>query len=437
MFAPSAALRSLRRVVVPGVALAFAPAALAGNVLTVGGTGGDFSDIQSAVTAAADGDVILVRSGTYPGFAIGDRSLSVVADSAATVVLTSQVAIQGVSSGKKIVLAGLSVQSLAAGNDAFLYLNGNAGSVRVQSCDFGRSDMRHGYAVYDQVSSDVAFVDCTLQGADGYYADGSGFHYGGGHGWTALWVVGGQVALYDCDVDGGLGEDGEDQLGISGGAGGFGCFLQEGAFLFSSGTTFRGAHGGDGSSAFACTDDPAGDGGDGGDGIGSLGGVHVALLDCTTVAGAAGAGGTDTCGPGGSPGLAGSAIDLGASSTLDQLPGSARRLVMPTPVRESTPIALTLTGVPGEVVYLTMWTDTRFLYSPAMSGTLLEKAPLIRRVRLGVIPATGTLIKNVALPDLGPGVQGKTYFFQAYFLGPANAVTLGSPAFVVELDSAF
>ena len=110
---------------------------------------------------------------------------------------------------------------------------------------------------------------------------------------------------------------------------------------------------------------------------------------------------------------------------------------MPSPVRESTPVHVTLIGEPGEMAYLTMWADARFSYSPAMSGVLLEKAPLIRRVRLGIVPAAGVLDTNVMLPDLGPGVQGKTYFFQAYFLDPANVVTLGSPAFVVALDSAF
>jgi hypothetical protein len=44
---------------------------------------------------------------------------------------------------------------------------------------------------------------------------------------------------------------------------------------------------------------------------------------------------------GGSPGTAERRSILGGASTLDQLPLSARKLVMPTPVRESTPIHVT------------------------------------------------------------------------------------------------
>ena len=112
---------------------------------------------------------------------------------------------------------------------------------------------------------------------------------------------------------------------------------------------------------------------------------------------------------------------------------------MPTPVRESTTIPVTVRGWPGDTAYLTMWGDTRFLNWP-YTGVLLEKGPLLRRVRLGVVPPNGEITTNIMLPDLGPGVQGKTYFFQAYFQHTQSGGTLtaiGGPAFVVVLDSAF
>src|SRR5688572_7456427 len=41
---------------------------------------GQYTTIQPAVDAAVDGDVILVRSGTYPGFTIDQRRVFVIAD---------------------------------------------------------------------------------------------------------------------------------------------------------------------------------------------------------------------------------------------------------------------------------------------------------------------------------------------------------------------
>ena len=84
-----------------------------------------------------------------------------------------------------------------------------------------------------------------------------------------------------------------------------------------------------------------------------------------------------------------------------------------------------------------MWTDARFSYMPGFFGVLLEKAPLVRRVRLGVIQDPGIVDEDIALPDLGPGVQAKNWYFQAYFLDPTGVVRLGSPGFVVALDSAY
>jgi hypothetical protein len=342
----------------------------------------------------------------------------------------SSVKVFNVAVGKKVVLGGLHVIALSSVEPAALWASMNAGSVRVQSCSLGEASMLRGEGAQLSSCSDVAFVGCVLRGGDGYDPV-----YGGAPGGTALYARGGRTALYDCTLVGGLGQDGYDQIGIFGGGGGYGCALDQNASLFASGTTFQGRDGGDGSSAFSCSDTAAGDGGNGGCGIGSDGPVLVGLFDCTEAAGTGGAGGTDACGPGGMPGVDGSPQRL--TGTVDVFTGNARKLEMPTPVRESTPIPITLRGEPGETAYLGMWGGARYLYSPSWSGVLLGAAPLIRRVRLGTIPASGVLDKHVALPDLGPGVEGTTYFFQAYFVSPSNVVTLASPAFVVALDSVF
>ena len=72
------------------------PTSLAGGqqVLVVdddGGVGVDFTELQEAVDAASAGDVILVRSGTYSGLLLGDKSLFVIADRGADVRMITNI----------------------------------------------------------------------------------------------------------------------------------------------------------------------------------------------------------------------------------------------------------------------------------------------------------------------------------------------------------
>ena len=65
-----------------GLALLVAPL-IANQVWIVDaqlGTGAQYASIQPAVQAALDGDVILVRSGHYPTFQVGSKSLAICAD---------------------------------------------------------------------------------------------------------------------------------------------------------------------------------------------------------------------------------------------------------------------------------------------------------------------------------------------------------------------
>ena len=60
--------------------LLIVPLADAGGVRIVDAGGRrNFADVQSAVDAAQDGDVLLVGAGTYPGFVIDAKEISVFA----------------------------------------------------------------------------------------------------------------------------------------------------------------------------------------------------------------------------------------------------------------------------------------------------------------------------------------------------------------------
>jgi pectin methylesterase-like acyl-CoA thioesterase len=62
------------------LALALSAAALADVHVVDASGGGDFTTLQAAVNAAADGDTLLVRSGSYDGFLLTGKGLSIVAE---------------------------------------------------------------------------------------------------------------------------------------------------------------------------------------------------------------------------------------------------------------------------------------------------------------------------------------------------------------------
>jgi polygalacturonase len=84
------------------------------DVLVVDASGmGDFTDIQPAIDAAADGDLVLVNPGVFQGFTILDKSVSVVARSTATVSIDGSVIVQHLAAARYVELAGLNA-NLAA-----------------------------------------------------------------------------------------------------------------------------------------------------------------------------------------------------------------------------------------------------------------------------------------------------------------------------------
>jgi hypothetical protein len=69
--------------------------------------GTNFPDIQSAVDAAQDGDAILVPGGTFAGFTIQGKELTVVG--IAGTQIQTQVVVRDIAYPRRVVLAGLTV----------------------------------------------------------------------------------------------------------------------------------------------------------------------------------------------------------------------------------------------------------------------------------------------------------------------------------------
>jgi len=443
MDSPLRSLHGSRWILAGLVTAGLAVPTLAGNVLTVGGVGGSFPDIQPAVTAAANDDVILVRAGTYTAFTIDGKSLAVVGDTGAVVDVAGRVVVQNVAAGGRVVLAGLRVIDTGDSQDCFLLASNVAGSVRVVACEIGRANFTGtSYSVTQAGarivnSPDVALTGCTLQGREGPAEQLFDIeHPRGGSG---IDVEASRVSLHDCQCTGGLA--GPPYGDRTGGQGGDGCRVWGTAsFLHASGSSFRGGAGADGHDQLNCLDFFAGDGGPGGDAIDGghpMPAPQIVLLDATLVVGTGGQGGFGTCGPNGFDGAPGVQFDFAPGTQLTQIPGSTRRMMMPVPVRETAPVSLTFTGVPGDSVRLTMWDQAGFVFVPTYNGVLLERAPLLRRINLGIVADTGALTATIAFPALPPGVQARLYFLQPYFIDTSNAVRLGSAVGQVVLDSAF
>src|SRR5262245_36286230 len=100
-------------------AMILGPSALArANVLIVDANGapGTFTTLQAACDAAAEGDTVLIKSGTYAGFAVADKALTVATDSNAYVQIYGAVRVRNLAAGKTAVLIGLKANGVYGSN---------------------------------------------------------------------------------------------------------------------------------------------------------------------------------------------------------------------------------------------------------------------------------------------------------------------------------
>jgi len=117
----------------------FAMSARAGVIVVDSSGGGQFTNLQMAVSAASNGDTLLVRVGGYSSFTVDGKSLSIVATSGATVTVFGSIVVQNLAADQSVVLAGLKVTgaTTTAMSDTpgvALYATANAGPLRVHDC---------------------------------------------------------------------------------------------------------------------------------------------------------------------------------------------------------------------------------------------------------------------------------------------------------------
>ena len=418
--------------------LAGAMPCVANKVWVVAPSGpADFSQIQPAVDAASDGDTILVKPGSYPGFTIDDKALSVVGDTGALFHALGTISVRNLSAGKTAVLGNFI--TWAASSPAMRVRN-STGSVRVQAAQFGVTSFQTSSptaAVEILSCGDVFLTACSLTGADGAPNVNGSVARPGGNGMTA---DASNVAIYDCTLQGGRGGNGGNQLWGSGAAGGNGCRVM-GGFVFASNSVIRGGQGGDSSPEGNCF---SGFGyvGDGGDGVSISAPAHGEFLGVTAEGGPIGQDhGSNPAGCvcpnclcgcyGGNDG-----VPIDDPALVHVIPGSPRVLQAPLVVRENASVPLDFQGAPNDALFLYMARQTLFQFSLPRKGVyvLPMSSPILA---IGTADGAGHHTNGFIAPDLGAAAQSRVYFLQSLHRTGAAERTLGTGRCVVVLDQAF
>ncbi|MFQ5654464.1 MAG: hypothetical protein ACE5GW_07010, partial [Planctomycetota bacterium] len=373
------------------VLLALASAPTAQGIVWIvdddGGPGVDFTEIQPAVDAAADGDTIVVRSGFYNSVTIDGKTL-VVTNGVGAVVRISSFTVRNLGPGQVVTVRGVGV--------ILGVLELNAGSVWLESVSLGRISPPC-LGLTAKSASTLKIVSCAAVVVT------RGSIYGGGESTFAHeGILGTDSSLYlfETDVFGGM------PVGLGAFMGADAVHLTN-TFLFASGCTFTG---GCGSRAFG----PCGVGGDGGAALWALTGPRPQLLD-TALVGGTGNCALDfpfcgLCGLDGPPAVGG----------FDLLSGFARDYVLDSPGIGGQTTTLVYQGVPGDFVFSLVGLGPAPLYLPALAGTLvLPIPPLV--IPHGAVDASGALVLSVPLPLRPPGVGAVTIYAQAAAVSPVGA----------------
>jgi hypothetical protein len=393
-----------------------APLAAQAAVWTVGGPGGQFADIQSAIHAASDGDVILVQPGFYGGFTLDAKALVLAVDGDSTARASiGAFEVRNLGPGQSCVIRNFTNSASVFGPNATSQVWNCAGPVLLEDCEFfdGDPTLRVG------LSAAVTLARCSI----------TGFTYQpvvsieSGH---ALNVTQSAVHVYDCQLVGADGKDGVSyslQVPLMGEPG---AIVDEQSFLYAAGTIFRGGAGGDGAWAHigGCVN-----GANGGAGLVYKNSTQSAYFhDCVFQGGVGGAP-TSACLPGNS----GWPAEV-KNATYALLSGRRIVLSSTSPLREGQSGKLELlSGQPFSAFVFASPLQQPFFNLP-WNGTWLLVPPLTFLAQPSA--GQGYAAVNFSVGELGPGVLAAPLFVQAAVIdGPTLTVHLSGPTHVLLLDS--
>jgi len=388
-------------------------AAAANQVFVVdaaGGPGVDHTSVQPAVDAAADGDVILVRPGTYSAFGVLNKAVSVFGDGSPRPVVES-VSLFNVDPTRRVTLRRIEIDkpwSFAKPLGA-LQINSCQGRIVIEDCVIRGANASAAYVIS---APHVMFTRCAFESD-----------------WVnGLFAANATVSVYESVIAGGAGQDATQFAGtVIPASPGQPAVVCNSSFVFVGGSSVTGGPGGNGllDNLGNCIA-----GADGGPGALVHGINPEAFWFDTAPLGGAGGSPFPGCS---NPGHSGPSVDVlhGSSTTL---PGSLRTACIASPLREGQASSLDITGVPGEAAYLFIGVAPDIQFSLFMVGTQLPIPALIQFV--GAIPASGSLSIPVTIPAslFPPGTEAIEAFIQVAVPGPLGQGVLGDGSAVVVVD---
>src|SRR5262245_46916480 len=374
------------------------------GILTVGpaGSGAQFTQIQAAIDAALDDDVILVQPGTYQQIVVA-RPLRILGDGTGVVRIQGRepgATILGIGAGREVVLSGVEVGEPTDGDAPAILLRncpgtvildavdvpGNFGgtAVQVQSCARAvvLDSQLSGVGAMSALDSEVWLANVTLvAGMNGFFGQavtGVSLQNSTLHAWSSR-IVGGDA---HARIDEAVGPGAPGLLLVSSHADLFGGPGSE--LLGGRGDTLA---------------------------MNTPGGAGLRLFQSSAriQASITISGGLDGLGTTVAP-----AISADATSTYGFDPKVFPTLVAGAQeVQLGTSFDLTLTGNPGgyQVLFLSLHTGPTTTYRFADGFGLLDRATMVNAGSV-VLPPSGVFAFHFNVPN-NVALLGSTLFFQA------------------------
>ena len=410
---------------------------LAADVIVVDAAGGgDATTLSGGISLAADGDVVIVRPGTYNGlfqsFGIVGKSLTVVGDTAGGgVVVAPNLTLADLPDDGLLVVRNVTIEpfpnstigrNILVDDCAGLVLLQEVESVGLAGHPGFFPAVEPGFTGLRVIGSDaLVAVDCTFEGGAGF--DTEPGQTSAGSAGIGLFASTSFLALYGCDVRGGDG--GSDVLHGNGGRPGATGLSAAAAYVYATGGSIAGGDAGDGG-VFGQTD------------LGGTGGVGIlaaalSLVRVIDVAPTGGAGGLPD--GGGTPGPEGAAF-VEDTGRVVAYAGPARRLELPALLREGEAGTLTVSGVPDDLVGVFVAATGLGLPLSGPLGTFALGEPLVGPFVLGPLPGSGQIDLPFRVPTL-PGVDGLVLLAQGYVLGDDGSERLTNPGALVLVGAGF
>lgn len=387
------------------------------SVVVVDPTGGagTFSTVQEAVDAAAPGDTVLIKSGSYLGAATISKSISVVADTGGQVQMNVFWRITALSAGSTVLVDGLSFYTKLFGP-----------AIDVSDCEGA-----------------VWFEDCLIEVQ--FAATGSGSTP------DALNITDcPAVVVHACDLAAGPGSTPAGSLdgiratrssiyvygGTSTGGTGYNLILPGtptpggsglaaiDSFVHTETTQFAGGVGGSGAGLVYCQNGAAG-------GSGVMVSGSSARVQAVGISTAGGVGGASRA-----PCLAGptgaevTTVQGGTFAVSDRRPFS---LDADSPVRVGSPVTWNIRGPSGSLVWLLV-SRTPMPRLSALGSPFLIDTTNVRLIHAGTLSPTGTLQLAMPAPSLPQGAQAATLYAQVLAFN-GRGLTTGAGDAVTVLDA--